>query len=180
MTLKHAFFCILAATHLVLVVCGAVHWPPEPPPADRRPDTGWDKALEMVRDASGSDHGHGYFSTGIGPVNRLIFILRDPQGRTWPDVFEKTGAHEADLRFVEIVDTMMDDDALRDHFARACGRAMLVRHPTATQVTIRVEEDDMPSMEAYRAGARVKWTTEYELTLTRGQTEEKDQDQNED
>jgi hypothetical protein len=176
MTIKHAFFCLLASVHLALVICGAAGL------SLPKTKTGWDKVLHIVREASGSDRTHGYYSPGVGSVSRLTFILRDDKGHTWTDFFENTGSNETDLRMVEIVDAMVDpgEDDWEHKMARALAAAMLSRHPTATAVTVRVEDDDMPSMEKYRDGERVRWTMYYENTFTRNEIDkDRDQDQNE-
>jgi hypothetical protein len=194
MTRKHAFFCVLAGIQLFLVACGAAELPLLPtddrggkPTEEEVEEVRWGKVLRMVRECSGSEVNHGYFSPGVGQTHRMIFVLKDEAGRTWTDKFEKTGIHEADLRLAGIVDAMLPDDEddpeqikLLDQYAKSCGAKMLARHATAVLVTIRVEGDQMPTMAEYRAGARVTWEKVYETTLARSDVEDQDQDQGQD
>jgi hypothetical protein len=177
MTPKHAFFCVLALIHLILVACGAlgISWEKKGSP--------WPKVLQAIRESSGSDANHGYFAPGVGPNYRMTFILKDAKGRTWTDILEKTDYHEANLRLAGIVDVMVSSDDFADEysaFAKSCAAKVLARHPSAVLVTVRVERDQTPSMAEWRAGKRVEWEKENDFTFTRKEAFSTDDDDEDD
>jgi hypothetical protein len=192
MTRKHAFFCVLAGIYLLSAGCGAFEFTltdRNNPFArlfgvvadDKSP---WVKSVHALREASGSEANHGYFSVGVGPNYRMIFILKDDKGRTWTDFLDKTGYHEADLRTAGIVDVMVneydeedEDDAFKT-YAKSCAGKMLYRHRQRKPVlvTILVEEGKTPKMEEYRKGERTEWKKYEEITFMKKDLQLEDQE----
>jgi hypothetical protein len=161
MTVSHAFLVGLAATHLVLVACGAGGWTlvPDDTPANR-----W---LRLYGELSGADNRYGFFAPAVGSQLRTLFTLQDEQGRTWTDTHEHGRTHEGNLRFGGLTDAAWAHGNLDPVQLRSWAAAMLGRHPTATSVTICIQAYSVPTMSDYRFGKRPEWLPVYETTYAR-------------
>jgi hypothetical protein len=62
---------------------------------------------------------------------------------------------------------MSGSDHWQTMLPEAWASALLARHPEASQVTIRIDYRELPSMEAYRAGSEPTWQTIYHSVFTR-------------
>src|SRR5437016_3536232 len=91
---------VLAAGHLMLVICGAAGFSPDPQTAKANPAK---LGLAYYGSLSGSENGYGFFAPGVAPELRAVFTLSDDQGNTWSDVLDKGVSAEADLRVGGII-----------------------------------------------------------------------------
>jgi hypothetical protein len=158
---------VLAAVHLVLVVCGAVHF--------RLVPLQWGGIVQHTYGAlSGSDSGFGFFAPGVASALRATFTMTDDEGRTWTDVLEHGNNREARLRLGTVVSNFAEESMRRD-VAASCAATPFGRHPTARQVVVRVEVYELPPMDAYRDGARPEWVPVYEVTVSRENTPQREE-----
>lgn len=166
MSLKRCCW-ILAAGHLLVVLCGACYCLP-----DRSSGAGA-QALRWYASMSGADASFGFFAPDVGSSHRAKFLLRDGEGRTWWDGFDRTTSHEAWLRLSGIVEVAFmntkaeTEPAWRQRLVRSWAACMFTRHPTAVSLTVTVEGYQVPTMADYRAGARPGWWVVYEAQVQR-------------
>ena len=167
MRFRRYLWVVLAAGHLVVVVCGACCC---------LPDTSLGPVAQTVRwyaTMSGANSNYGFFAPQVGAPHRAKFSLHDDQGSTWSDVFDQTNSPEARLRLTGIVDsTFMSGEAVespewRKHLVRSWAATMFTRHPTAMSLTVLVEAYDVPTMADYRAGSRPSWQVVYRAQVQR-------------
>jgi hypothetical protein len=157
---RHALATGLAACHLTLAVCGAAHLPL------LSVDSLAGKALALYGALSGSDNGYGFFAPSVSSQLRVTFSMTDSAGRRWTDVLARGHNREADLRIGGIV-SMSSSEEWRRGLAASWAARMFGSHPEASQVVIRIEVYDVPSMAEYQEGKRPEWNTVYEATLFR-------------
>jgi hypothetical protein len=155
MTRRHAVATLVAACHLVLVVCGASGLAFSSNPNE---DSSARKAVRLYGALSGADNGYGFFAPGVGPQVRATFTLSDDSGRTWTDTLERGMSHEA-LHRVGGSPALATEPAFRDDLIRSWAGTMFGRHPSACRVVVRLQVYDPPTMEDYRTGERARWET---------------------
>jgi hypothetical protein len=149
----------LAAIHLALTAMGASHF--------HFRNRFAHNTAEAYGSFSGSSAGYGYFSPGLDSVLRARFFLTDAQGRTFVDTLEADSNREAALRIGVLVtsigERLGDERGRRDLTARWAGK-MLYRHPDARQVSVLLEDFDLPSLVDYPARPRTGWRYVYRAT----------------
>ncbi len=159
LTPRHGLLTGLAALHLLMVACGALHVPFSGMAATVSP---WARAYGHW---TGSSSGFSFFAPGVSPAVRVSFDLEGASGAPLHDDFRSdNGAvslriHSMNLRF--------NLEESRDALARAWAAAMFGRHPDARSVTVRVESLQLPSMEAHLQGSRPLWTEAYRAVFER-------------
>ena len=167
MRFRRCLWVLLAAGHLVAVICGACH---------RLPNRSAGPVAQTVRwyaRMSGADSNYGFFAPAVGAPHRGRFLLQDDEGSTWRDVFDQTNRSEARLRLSGIVESaFMSGEAeespeWRKHLVRSWAAAMFRRHTSAVSLTLIVEAYDFPTMAEYRAGSRPRWQIVYQAELQR-------------
>ena len=158
---------LLAAGHLLTVVCGACY---------SLPDTKGRAAAQILRwyaTMSGASSSYGFFAPAVGSPHRAKFLLTDEKGSEWWDVFDQAGSSEARLRLTGIVDGVFmsgDMDELpqwRKQLVKSWAATMFNRHPSAVSLKVVVEYYDVPTIAEYRAGSRSSWETVYRAQLQR-------------
>jgi hypothetical protein len=157
MTLRLALLTFVALGHLFLVAIGGLEVRLAPD------DTLRARLLGLHGSLSGASTGHGYFTPDIPVQYHPVFVLKDNDGRTWTDVFEKDSNREADLRLIQIGAEIWDDP----EYGWTWARAMFRRHPTATEVVVQMQKYEMPTMAAYQRGDRPRWVTVDEYSYSR-------------
>jgi hypothetical protein len=168
MTWKQVFMTLIAACHLALVTCGAIHerLVDEPHPVGT--------ALRCYGGLSGADSGYGFFAPGVAGERRLVCKLTDAEGHSWEDALDMSSAgHEVNLRVLPLLLMFSaDQSALGNAMAASMAAEMFGRYPTATQVVVRIEVNVCPSMPEYQAGQRQQWVVGYEATFKREESEQ--------
>lgn len=164
---RHCVCVLLAAAHLVVVICGAGDWLPDRsggPPA-------W--LVEWYATMSGAGSGYGFFAPAVGARYRARFVLRDVRGSTWTDTFDQSNSPEARLRLAGSADRAFasgeaeQSAARRERLVKSWAAVMFSRHPGAASLTVIVEAYDVPTMAQYRSGQRPSWQVEYEAHVQR-------------
>jgi hypothetical protein len=160
MSKRHALFTVLAGAHLVLVACGAAGWSPWPA------NTPHGTVLEVGRAWSGSDSSYGFFAPEVGGVIRARFTLIDGAGMRQAAELDLGSNIEARQRVNNVV-SLAEEPDLRREVAASLASYMLGRYPEAQQVIVHIETYEPPTMDEYRAGARLEWQLLYEVTISR-------------
>jgi hypothetical protein len=158
MTLRLKLAACTAAFHLVVVVCSA---------------SGGLSLLKkglpgplLYRYAvlSGADNGFGFFAPSVAATNRTRFAIADGAGKAHEVTLGEAPNHEVRLRSGTPV-VLFGVNELRSPLAASWAGKVFGRHPEARAVNVRVEEYEVPSMAAYRAGERPQWLAIYEETF---------------
>jgi hypothetical protein len=161
MTRRHKILTAIAALHLVLVVCGAVHWPVLPAYSEAG------QAVAVVRNYTGSDSSYGFFAPGVSSQIRVRFTLFARDGQQWADELDKGMTQEARLRISSGLHAIMDDPGRLGDLAPSWAATIFGRHGAAKKVIAIVEYFDVPTMEEYAAGQRPHWVAVYRQEFTR-------------
>src|SRR5262245_11472247 len=134
-----AAWTILAGVHLALVVCGAADlW-------RHAPDV---YGLDSYGMATGADYGYGFFAPQAAPEPRVTSDLIGPDGATWTATLGTGTSREADLRLGNVASFLFKPAQRRD-IAASLATALFARHPSAVQVTVKLETFDPPTMSAF-------------------------------
>jgi hypothetical protein len=150
---------VLAAAHLFQVVCGACSLSPLP----KMSTSG--QALRYYGVLSGSDNGYGFFSPNVASTYRARFAIAG-DGRARPVELGEPVNNEVGLRAATPL-ILFNIAELHDPMAASWAGMIFGRHPDARQVTVRVEEYDIPTLRNYRAGERPRWQPVYEAAFAR-------------
>jgi len=151
-------------THLVLVSLGAAHV------------NLWDKgALGYVAGyysaISGADSPYGFFAPDVVTVSpRAVFEVTRGSKVEKVELLDVEARREAVLKsqtLVEMFESPFVSDEMRHELAASWAAKIFSRFPDATRVRVRVEAYDLPSMKAYREGARPEWTLMAEESFDR-------------
>jgi hypothetical protein len=160
MTRKHAVCTILAGGLLVVMACSAAQIP-------LFEGEGFgDRTFRALAHYTGADGSYGFFAPSVASQVRAVFTLSDDEGNSWQDTLEGNRTRETELRFGSLLGQAMQPET-QEAVVQSWAAQMLGRHPTATELLVRVEVYDMPTMEQYRAGERPEWNMLYEVTFTR-------------
>jgi hypothetical protein len=151
MTLRQKLLLTFAGAHLLLVAYSAAGLPL---PGFGNP---LGASLRWYGAMTGATNRYGFFKE-VGCGCKVTFHLADAVGKTWTDGLNRSGNHEAEMRYQSSQYLVLEfGDELAAHWAAA----MFGRHPGATQVGVQFEQLEPPSLPAYRAGARPEWRTTY-------------------
>ncbi|MCI0641644.1 MAG: hypothetical protein L0Y72_27310 [Gemmataceae bacterium] len=157
MTRKQKLFLCLAAGHLLLVgyhVLGL----PLPGVGNPAGDT-----VRWYSSISGAHNRYGFFKS-VGTGCKVTFHMNDTAGRVWTDTLDKSGNHEAEMRYNGSLYMII---TYGDYLAAHWAATMFGRHPEAHQVTVQFEQYEPGSMEEFRAGVRPEWKTTYTRAFLR-------------
>jgi hypothetical protein len=151
--------CLAALVHLGFIADGALGLGA----AQRLP------VARLYAALSGTEGPYGFFAPWVAPELRASFRLTDEAGQETSDTLERGSTPEAHRRFKNLVTKLWlaTDPAATKVFARSFARGMFQRHPSATRVTVELEAFDLPTMEAYRRGARPSFRLRGSQTYTR-------------
>ncbi|NBD07731.1 MULTISPECIES: hypothetical protein [Corallococcus] len=153
LTRRHGVVTGVALLHLLWVACGALQVPLF---------TGTGRLAswaQVYTHWTGAGSRFSFFAPGVSPAVRVSFDVEQSSGEHVRDQFKFENSavnvriHSMLLRF-----GLKEG---RDALARAWAAAMFGRHPDARAVTVRVEALRLPTMEAYREGARPEWSDAY-------------------
>jgi hypothetical protein len=106
----------------------------------------------------------------VGPQVRARFILLFPQGMQREETLETGKSREVGFRLGNIAGTIYiaaKRSDLQRAFLAALAANRFDAHPEASQVQVKIEEWEMPTMTEYHAGARPWWRVLNEATFTR-------------
>src|SRR5215467_1795638 len=98
MLFRRRVWILLAAAHLVVVVCGAANRLPSSEGGGPTQLIGWYASI------SGADSQYGFFAPEVGSPYRARFVLQDDRGAVWCDAQEQGASPEAELRLGGTVD----------------------------------------------------------------------------
>jgi hypothetical protein len=152
--------------HLVVVVAGAAHLTSLVQGPARR-------GLRFYDALSGAGDSYSFFAPSVGPQLRARFALSTLRGERFEETLETGRSREAGFRLgniagtIEIVSKRID---LRRAFLGALAASRLGAHPEANRVQVTIEEWVMPTMAAYRRGARPRWRWLHDATFVRTST----------
>ena len=124
---------------------------------------------------SGATTRYEYFAPDVpGSPWATFEVTEDGEDgeRTTLEVLETGVSRDADFRVRLLTTSLLDvdDEQARRLIAASLAGKMFARHPTAKRVTLRVLTSALPTMAAYRKGARLGWELDDELTFApRGQ-----------
>ena len=123
------------------------------------------RVVRAYGDFSGANNSYGFFAPSVASEVRARFVLVDPRGLRYGDSL-KAGKPEVDLRVHTLLNFFPVNEA-QDLFARSWAALMLGRHPGADTVVVLVDIYDLPTMRAWRDGARPSWSPFYRGTFAR-------------
>lgn len=157
--LKSALVALLAAGHLGLVFCSALHVP-------LFKKTNTTQAARLAQGYgqwTGASSQYSFFAPTITQSMRVSFDVKLDSGDVVHDSLQfeneamKLRVYAMALRF----NGYFGQDKHRDNMARAWAAAMFGHHPDARAMTIRVDSQVLPSMEQYASGERGQWLNRY-------------------
>jgi hypothetical protein len=149
--------------HLAVVVAGAaqltslLHGP-------------FERGFRFYDALSGAGDAYSFFAPSVGPQFRARFTLSTPQGARSEETLETGKSREVDLRMGNLageIYIVARRDDLRRAFLGALAANRFGAHPEANLVQVNIEEWVMPTMAAYRLGARPRWRSLHEATFVR-------------
>jgi hypothetical protein len=149
--------------HVALVVAGAAHLTPLV-----RGPVG--RGLGFYDALTGAGDSYSFFAPTVGRQLRARFDVCTAQGACTGETLETGKSREAGIRLGEIAGTVCevaDRPDVRRAFLGALAASRLGEHPEASRVRVNIEEWVMPTMAAYRAGARPRWRVLHEATFVR-------------
>jgi hypothetical protein len=153
-----AFVC-----HLALVVAGAAHLTP-------RLHGRFGRGLHFYQALSGAGDSYSFFAPTVGPQLRARFTLFTPHGAPSDETLETGKSREVGLRLGNLAGTIYFV-AKRTDVRRALLGALAANrfgvHPQSNRVRVTIEEWVMPTMLAYRFGARPRWHSIHDATFVR-------------
>jgi hypothetical protein len=101
---------------------------------------------------------------------RAGFVLSTPQGAHIEETLDTGKSREVSLRLGNLAGTIYvvgQRTDLRRAFLGALAASRLGAHREANRVQVVIEEWVMPTMAAYRLGARPRWRSLHEATFVR-------------
>jgi hypothetical protein len=144
--------------HFALVVAGAAHLTAR---VHGRPG----RELRFYDALSGAGDSYAFFAPAVGPQLRVRFV-----GDGFDETLESGKSREVAFRLGNIASTVYiasDRQDVRRAFLGALAANAFGAHPDAHDVRVSIEEWVMPTMAAYRAGARPEWRALHEATFVR-------------
>src|SRR6478752_3195085 len=153
-----AFSC-----HFALVVAGALH-------LTARLHGPVGRGLRFYDVLSGAGDSYSFFAPAVGPQLRARFALSTPRGERSEETLETGKSREVGFRLGNLAGTIYvvaGRADLRRAFLGALAASRLGAHPEANLVEVAIEEWAMPTMAAYRTGARPWWRSLHEATFVR-------------
>ena len=151
---------IAALLHLVLVVCGAL----DIVLAGRNPVCG---VAAQYSDVSGADTQYGFFAPSVASQCRAVFTLRDTAGREWTDDLAEDEAGFG-WRTGSAIDAVpRTPDKAKRSLTGSWAAVLFGRHEDAVEVTVDAQIELLPTMAAWRGGARPQWKSLYRTTFVR-------------
>lgn len=167
MRFRRCVWTLLAAAHLVIVICGACQWLPERRAGPLAQMFRWYATM------SGANSQYGFYAPEVGDHCRARFLLHDEADSTWCDSFEQMNSPEARLRLVGTAEAAFangaaqESPARRERLVKSWAAAMFTRHPGAASLTVVVEVYDVPTRADYQAGSRPSWKVAYQAQVRR-------------
>lgn len=119
-------------------------------------------------DISGANNSYSFFAPAVSSQSRVTLLMMDMQGNEWEDALVRNPATVLGWRAAAILDGLTDfPDQLRRGVTASWASVMFGRHPTATEVTVNVEIEALPTMVEWRRGTRPSWEPVYKSTFRR-------------
>lgn len=156
-----AFSC-----HLVVVVAGASH-------LTSRLHGAIGRGLRFYDALSGAGDSYSFFAPTVGPQLRARFTLSSSRGERSDETLENGKSREVGFRLGNIAGTIYllgKRTDVRRAFLAALAANRFGVHQDASAVQVNIEEWVMPTMAAYRVGARPRWRSLYDATFVRTPT----------
>lgn len=153
-----AFSC-----HLLIVVAGASH-------LTSRLHGSLARGLRFYDALSGAGDSYSFFAPTVGPQLRARFALSTPQGDRSEETLETGKSREVGFRLGNLAGTIYISAKrtdLRRAFLGALAANRFGAHPEANIVQVNIEQWVMPTMAAYRLGARPRWRSLSDATYVR-------------
>lgn len=153
-----AFSC-----HLLIVVAGASH-------LTSRLHGPVGRGFRFYDALSGAGDSYSFFAPTVGPQLRARFALSTPQGERSEETLETGKSREVGFRLGNLAGTIYisaQRTDLRRAFLGALAANRFGAHPQANSVQVNIEQWVMPTMAAYRLGARPRWRSLYDATFVR-------------
>jgi hypothetical protein len=150
------------AGHLAIVLAGASH-------LTARAKGSLGRGLRLYDALSGAGDAYSFFAPTVGPQLRARFTLSTPQGAR-EETLEGGKSREVGFRLGNVAGTIYlasQHTDLRRAFLGALAASRFGAHPEASLVQVSIEEWVMPTMAAYRAGARPWWRSLCDATFVR-------------
>jgi hypothetical protein len=149
--------------HLALVVGGAAHLTP-------RVHGPVARGLGFYDALSGAGDRYSFFAPTVGPQLRARFILTTRWGERSEETLESGKSREVGFRLGNVAGTIYlaaQRSDMRRALLGALAANRLGAHPEANLVQVNIEEWVMPTMAAYRLGARPRWRSFLDATFVR-------------
>ena len=144
--------------HLALVAAGAAH-------LTSRVHGRVGRELRFYDALSGAGDSYSFFAPAVGPQLRVRFT-----GERFDETLEAGKSREVGFRLGNVAGTAYiasERADLRRAFLGALAASCFGAHPDANDVRVSIEEWEMPTMAAYRDGARPRWRSLHEATFVR-------------
>lgn len=123
------------------------------------------KAIQTYGNLSGSNSTYGYFAPSVLPSVRMQVTVSGGPDKpyTYKLRSNKVKTHEILYTFNEAYGN--------PNFTIPFAQRMFANHPERTNLDVRFDIYQVPTMEEYRAGARPRWETVYDESFSREQFE---------
>jgi hypothetical protein len=164
--MKRLFVLGAFSCHLVLVVAGASH-------LTSRVHGPVGRGLRFYDALSGAGDAYSFFAPTVGPQLRARFVLSTARGERSEEILETGKSREVGFRLGNLAGTiyiLAKRTDLRRAFLGALAANRFGAHPEANLAQVNIEEWVMPTMVAYRLGARPRWRSLYDATFVRTAT----------
>jgi hypothetical protein len=149
--------------HLVLVIAGAAH-------VTSGLHGPFARGLGFYQALSGAGDRYSFFAPTVGPQLRARFALSTPQGERFEETLDSGKSREVGFRLGNVAGTIYivaKRTDLRRALLGALAASRFGAHPEANLVQVNIEEWVMPTMAAYRLGARPRWRSLLDATFVR-------------
>jgi hypothetical protein len=166
--MKRLFVLGAFSCHLLLVVAGASH-------LTSRVHGPAGRGLRVYDALTGAGDSYSFFAPTVGPQLRARFFLSTRQGERSEETLEAGKSREVGFRLGNLAGTiyiLAKRTDVRRAFLGALAANRFGEHPEANLVQVNIEEWVMPTMAAYRLGARPRWRSLYDATFVRTPTSE--------
>lgn len=123
------------------------------------------RTLRTYRSVAGLFRDYSFFAPNVSSGTRVGFMLETRQGSRFEPLTHRNP--EVARRLQCIASTALNERKARELLGRSLAATALGKHPDATAVTVVGQKHELPSPEAYRAGARPTWQTLYAQDFAR-------------
>lgn len=126
-----------------------------------------DRGVRTYQSLSGVLSDYRYFAPAVASDSRAGFLIEQSDGSS---LFEPLASDELEVarRYRCIVaSSLRANRKTQDVLAQSWAAVMLGIHPESTRVTVVIQSYQLPTMDAWAAGAKADWAIHYTGTFSR-------------